>query len=325
MRFVIFGAGAVGGVVGSRLHRSGFDVILIARGEHYRAILSHGLTLEEPVRTSVLRLPVFERPSEVQWSGDEIVLLTIKSQDTSAAVDVLSAVAPSVNLVCMQNGVVNERIALRRLPRVYGAMVMAPAAHLEPGAVQVYGTELAGIVDIGRYPNGIDACCRTLHEALVSSGFSSEIRPDIMRLKYGKLVLNLVNAVEAFCEPGVAADELSAAAQDEGRQVLVAAGIDFVADVMAEVSDRWSAVGLQQIPGQEREGSSTWQSLARGAPSIETYYLNGEIVLLGRLHGASTPVNEALCEFAEVALRQGPGKVPAAEVLRRAMELSSAD
>ena len=48
MRFVIFGAGAIGGVVGARLHQSGYDVALIARGAHYEAIRERGLTLETP-------------------------------------------------------------------------------------------------------------------------------------------------------------------------------------------------------------------------------------------------------------------------------------
>ena len=45
------------------------------------------------------------------------------------------------------------------------------------------------------------------------------------------------------------------------------------------------------INGQRRGGGSTWQSVVRGG-SVETGYLNGEIVLLGRLHNLRTPVNE---------------------------------
>jgi 2-dehydropantoate 2-reductase len=44
----------------------------------------------------------------------------------------------------------------------------------------------------------------------------------------------------------------------------------------------------------DQTGSSSWQSLVRGAGSIETDYLNGEIALLGRLHGVPTPLNAAL-------------------------------
>ena len=64
---------------------------------------------------------------------------------------------------------------------------------------------------------------------------------------------------------------------------------------------------LQQRPisGAERGGGSSWQSLRRGTGSIESDYLNGEIVLLGRLHGVPTPVNALLQREANEAARSG--------------------
>ena len=56
------------------------------------------------------------------------------------------------------------------------------------------------------------------------------------------------------------------------------------------------------IGGQDRGGGSTWQSLARGG-AVEADYLNGEIVLLGRLHGVPTPVNELLQRRRNAAAR----------------------
>ena len=48
MRFVVLGAGAIGGVVGGRLAEHGHDVVLIARGAHYEAIRDNGLRIESP-------------------------------------------------------------------------------------------------------------------------------------------------------------------------------------------------------------------------------------------------------------------------------------
>ena len=61
---------------------------------------------------------------------------------------------------------------------------------------------------------------------------------------------------------------------------------------------------------------STWQSLARNTGSIETDYLNGEIALLGRLHGVPTPVNAAMQAIAARMASEGaaPGVMSAAEV-----------
>jgi 2-dehydropantoate 2-reductase len=69
---------------------------------------------------------------------------------------------------------------------------------------------------------------------------------------------------------------------------------------------------------RSRPGASSWQSLARGTGSIEADYLNGEIVLLGRIHGVPTPVNLVLQRLASTAAREGwrPGSLPADELIQ---------
>ena len=76
---------------------------------------------------------------------------------------------------------------------------------------------------------------------------------------------------------------------------------------------------MTAIPGRERHGSSTYQSFARGDTSTEIDWLNGEIVLLGRLHGVPTPINEALCALARDAAAHGaaPRSIQIEAVLRR--------
>ena len=56
MRYVVYGAGAVGGVVGGLLSVAGREVALIARGAHLQAIRADGLTVQTPDATHVLRL-----------------------------------------------------------------------------------------------------------------------------------------------------------------------------------------------------------------------------------------------------------------------------
>ncbi|HTT29927.1 MAG TPA: 2-dehydropantoate 2-reductase [Solirubrobacteraceae bacterium] len=329
MRFVIFGAGAIGGVVGAKLHQSGFDVALIARGAHYEAIRARGLTLEQPnAAAQHLEITVAEAPDALDWGADDVVLLATKSQDTAGALGALRPAVPTATpVVCLQNGVENERAALRLFPNVYGAVVMSPTAHLEPGVVQAYGTRGTGVIDVGRYPEGLDALCEELAHALGESGFSSVPRPDIMRYKHAKLLSNLANAVDAMCEPGPAADEVVELAQEEGRTALTAASIEFVADEVNDVIGRWKELDVQPIAGRERAGSSTRQSLARGAPTVETDYLNGEVSLLGRMHRVATPVNDALCELSarHIRERRPPVSLSADEVLALARAGSYAD
>jgi 2-dehydropantoate 2-reductase len=85
--------------------------------------------------------------------------------------------------------------------------------------------------------------------------------------------------------------------------VLDTAGIAYsTSEEEAEVRGR--RVDIRPVEGARRSGGSSWQSLARGSGSIEADYLNGEIVLLGRLHGVPTPVNEVLRREANRAARE---------------------
>jgi 2-dehydropantoate 2-reductase len=324
MRFVVFGAGAIGGVVGARLQLGGQRVTLVARGAHYEAIRDHGLTLEEPDARTVLAIGVADSPGGIQWGGDEVVLLATKSQDSGNALRALRAVAaPATAIVCMQNGVENERLALRLFENVYGAVVMVPAAHTEPGIVEAHATKLTGIIDVGRYPDGTDERCDAIVEALQSSRFSSFARQDVMRRKHAKLLLNLANAVGAISGPGPGAERLIAAAEAEGRAALTAAGIAFEADDVADVTGRWERLGVRT---SRRSGSSTWQSLQRRTGAVESDYLNGEIVLLGRLHGVPTPVNALLARLADRLARDraGPQTMDAEQILSEAGDAAAA-
>lgn len=320
MRFVIFGAGAIGGVVGARLHQAGRAVVLIARGAHREAIAAQGLTLETPTERVSLRIPVAEAPASVDFGPGDMVLIATKSQDTAIALDTLrDSAAAGTPVVCLQNGVENERLAARRFPAVYGAVVMAPTAHLEPGVVQAYGVALTGQIDVGRYPAGVDERCHAVSEALREARFESQPQADIMRLKHAKLIANLANAVQAICGGGAGTEDLIERAREEGRAVLRSARIPFVDEDVSDIRARWERWQVGDIGGRARAGGSTWQSVVRGAGSVESDYLNGEIVLRGRQAGVPTPVNELLQQLARRTARERhrPGWLGASEILAR--------
>jgi 2-dehydropantoate 2-reductase len=320
VRFVVFGAGAIGGVVAARLFQAGAEVIVIARGAHHDAIATHGLALQTPTERVTLAISAARTPGGIRWRDQDVVLLAVKGQDTLAALgDLRAAAGAEIPLVCLQNGVENERVAARLFSNVYGAVVMSPTAHLEPGIVQAYATAVTGAIDVGRFPSGIDDLCQTVCSHLCRAQFESEARTDIMRYKHAKLLTNLGNAVQAVCGLGQDAGELSARALAEGRAVLDAAGIPYDEDYVGDVAGRWERWQVGRISGQPRAGGSSWQSTVRGTGSIESDYLNGEIVLRGRQAGVATPVNALLQRLAEQTARERrqPGWLTVAEVLAR--------
>jgi 2-dehydropantoate 2-reductase len=317
MRFVIYGAGAIGGVIGGRLFEAGHDVTLVARGDHLRTLQRDGLTLASPDATATLRVPTVGTPAEAAPADGDVVVLAMKSHHTAPAVAELALAAPpGIRVVCAQNGVDNERVALRSFAHVYAMAVMLPATHLDPGVVEAQSSPVTGLLDLGRYPAGVDHTAEAVATALSGATFSSRARPDIMRWKHRKLVLNLGNAVEAVTGDTGRASPLASRLADEGEAVLRAAGIDF-ASADEDTERRGDLLRMRPIDGRRRQGGSSWQSLARGLGSIESDYLNGEIALLGRLHGVPTPANELLQRLAGRLAAEGrpPGSLTADEVL----------
>ncbi len=306
MRIIVVGAGAVGGVVAANLALAGTPVVAIARGEHARVMRESGLRYESPRGTQVVELPVATSIGEIDVTDDDVFMLGVKSQDTVGVLNDLRAAGVAHQpIVCMQNGVDNERQALRLFPNVYGMCVMLPADHLSPGVVRVWTAPSSGLLDVGRYPHGVDDLSVQLAATLEAATFGSIPRDDIMSWKYRKLLMNLNNAVEAVCGRDGTRGRLGEMVRAEGEAVLAAAGISVVS-VEDDQARRGDALQIQPVgDDQHRAGGSTWQSLRRGTGTIETDYLTGEIVLLGRLHGVPTPANQALQEAAAEMARTG--------------------
>lgn len=311
MHYVIYGAGGIGGTIGARLFQQGERVSLIARGEHLDRLQKDGLTFVSVDGEVNLKIPAVGHPSELaDIDSQTYFMLCMKSQHTEAALRALgNLVPPDAGVACVQNGVANERLALRYFQRVYATVVNLPAMHLEPGIVVTHATGVGGVLDTGLYPGGIDQCSETVTAALTRAGFSAVPDDRVMRYKYAKLLMNLGNIVQAAFKAGEQTSELTQRMREEALASYAAGGIECAS--REEVQER-RASGLQtvDVPGYKRTAGSSWQSLARGTGDIETEYLNGEISLLGRLHGVQTPYNDAVVRLGRRLIAEGHGPRP---------------
>ncbi|MDQ1194523.1 2-dehydropantoate 2-reductase N-terminal domain-containing protein [Agrobacterium sp. SORGH_AS 787] len=303
-RYVIIGAGAVGASLAAQFALSGIDYVLVGRGAQIRHIKDHGLTFRRPDGVRQIKLAAFDlaEPSELR-EGD-ILLLTVKSQDAAGALAYWSwravagshlPAASSLPIVTFQNGLATEAAALRTFANVYGASILTPALFTETGTVAVAGDPVLGIVTVGRFPAGRDALSDQIAADLTKAGYLAEAVSDISRWKAAKLLHNVRNVLELFDGDVALREQISTALVQEATQALHAAGY-----TLASPSERSIDISHWRIapdsgvaPGQQ----STWQSFTRGASS-EVDFLNGEIVLLGRLHGIPTPHNEAVQRLA---------------------------
>ena len=319
-RYVVVGAGAIGGTIGGRLHQSGADVVLVARGAHGAAIQADGLLLRDPDGEARLPVACVSTPRELTWNDDDVVVLATKVHQAHVALDAVAATAPpSVSVVCATNGLDGERMALRRFPAVYGVVVNLPADHVTPGVVSCYSAPVPGILDVGRYPAGVDARASAVAADLTAAGFASRPDADVMRRKRTKLFMNLANVLDAACSGRGDTSELWQAARAEAEAAFTAAGLDWASDAEDAARRTEGGLTMRPIAGERRGGGSTWQSLARGTGETEADFLNGEIVLLGRLHGVPAPVNELLQGLARELATSGasPGSVDPEELASR--------
>jgi 2-dehydropantoate 2-reductase len=299
--------------VGLRLARQGREVVLIARGTQLDVLRRDGLIMRTPDGEDRMRLPVVAHPHEIDFRPDDAVLLCMKTQDTESAILALEASAgPDIAVFCCQNGVENERLAARHFARVFGVHIYMLASFVTPGIVSTSWTPVPGILDVGRFCGDSDAPAETFASDLTAAGFGSQVTDAIMRWKYAKLLGNLGNALDAACGANTDAPDITSALRREGVAALQAARIDYASDEELQARRSTSTWNLPE----PHIGNSTWQSVARGAGSTEVDYFNGEIVLLGRLHGVPAPYNEAVRRLANRVARERlqPGAVTVDEV-----------
>jgi 2-dehydropantoate 2-reductase len=328
MRIIVYGAGAVGSIIGGYLHHSGCETILICSKRHAEAIKRDGLKISGVQGEYRLDVPAVADVSGVSLRDDDEIFLTMKTFDTASAIGALGETAKKLPAVCFQNGIRNEEIADGRFRKVYGGIVFFGAKYLEPGSVIHTADNSLGI---GAYPSGLDEMTERLSALLKKAGFTITQYPNIMAVKWSKLFRNLNNALFAVTSlsvlEGIKYEDsrfMMADILEEALRVVEAEGIEIAPLAGHEPPDKMlehlRRPGTRSFEVPTDEGSqmrpSTWQDLhlKRGRTEIE--YFNGEIVRLGKKHNIATPLNALLVRVAnEMAeKRQQPGAVSVARL-----------
>jgi 2-dehydropantoate 2-reductase len=301
--------------MGGHLVLGGYDVVLIGRLGHVTAINERGLRLITPTHTHTLRIPAVTSPDQIRFSDTDIVCLCMKGQDTEGAMKDLKAVIDDIPVFCFQNGVRNEEIAARYYSKVYGVMVRVGAVYVKDGEV-IARRDPPGWYIIGRYPKGTDDLLETAALKLRVAGYLVQTATDVMPYKWGKLMGNIANAIGAITNGSWnSMMPIFRAAMEEAQDIVNRAGINWISQ--EQVAKDWPEITAPLRGSLETEAkSSTWQSLARHQGSVETEFLNGEIVRVARSLGIEAPINEKLTLIIqEMAKNQeDPGKLTPSEL-----------
>ncbi len=313
----VFGAGAIGSLVGARLHESGINVRLIGREVQVAAIRAKGLLVKGRNESRLVHLPAMTTLADTA----DIILLTVKSQDVPEACHTIAAMRSDATVVTMQNGVRSDQEATDILgrDRIVGCVLNISATYLEPGVVE---QNTAGLFQVGApFPESkarVDAVL-----ALLSLAIKTEQVPDIARARWTKLMANLNNAIMAITgwpigralrHPGLT--RLSIATIREGVRTAQLGGFGLDQSRWARTFRLMSTLPMPlsylifrgrlagNFPADSTYGPSTLQSFQRHSSS-ELDYLNGEIVMLGNRIGRPTPFNAGLLEQGRAVFASG--------------------
>jgi 2-dehydropantoate 2-reductase len=332
MRFIMVGAGAIGGTIGGNLARVGYDVLFIEPWtEHRQAINTKGLVVRGVSGLHSLKVSAVGRAEEVTFKDDDILFMAVKSYHTlEAASAVREVTSLELPVFCSQNGVRNEEMVAQYFRNTHGVMLLIGAKVLNPG--EVIHTSW-GPVGIGRFPEGLDDADLTVAAALEKAGFKVYTSSSIMRSKWNKLLLNLNNASHGLT--GLSGQEarnnqvmrqILTAVFEEGARVVRAAGIAFepppgeppIEERIREM--RSPDYVPPKIPdGEELKGRpSLWQDLFHKRGRAEDDFFNGEIARLAMQAGTSAPINAKLLELctAVAEAKEPPGKYTPEELKR---------
>jgi 2-dehydropantoate 2-reductase len=331
-RYVIFGAGAIGGAIGALLTASGSPVVLVARPATAEA-LKRGVRIKRDGQQMKVKAAAVTSISQITPAGNDVVLLTTKSQATESAIKELASVYDrSLRIVCLQNGIRNEEIAASSFDKVYAGLVLFTAVQLDPEVINLpRGRQIA----IGCYPSGVDDLAFAISDDLRRAGFDCIASAHVMAMKWAKLIANLNNATHAitgyWMEKAMADPEMRRLMYEvriEGLRVLDVAGIavEPPAGEPSPIRVREETEKLKQLPDlssdadslpyEQRRYPSMWQDLKLGRKTNEAGFLNGEIIELGKKLGIPTPYNQALLEIVNRMSAEGirPGLYTPAEL-----------
>lgn len=297
-RIVVFGAGALGSLLGGRLSKQ-LPVLLVAREAHVEAMRAGGLKLEGLCRQTV---PLGERLRAVTrldanapgaLRAGDVVFLTVKAMQVSEIGRELSANAPGIErlpLLTFQNGTGFERdVAEAAGGRfdVLHCVSHAGATFVEPGRVEDWGGELL-------LPDAPP--CPRVAELLRAADFKARCLPDLEVWRWKKIAFNCaLNALSAILEvrnKETVTPEwrpFRRAVLEEARAAAAAEGVALppAAELLEEFETRARA---------SNNVNSMWQDVQRGKRT-EIDYLNGAVARIAAGHGGTAPVNAALAQW----------------------------
>lgn len=308
------GSGGVGGYFGAALARGGEEVHFIARGEHFKAMLQHGLkiksvagdfelsialtssTPDKPIETSSAQRPQAFATEDPRIMGPvDLVLFCVKTYDTeSASRAIFTAVGPSTTILPLQNGIDSTD----KLGRDHGRN------HVLGGAAYIYSAiESPGVITHSGGPRKIvfgeldgkhSARLAKIKEALDRGGVPNEISSDIKKALWEKFAMICANGGMSALSRATLEEMLS---NEYTRSMMEKAMREVVSIGTAEgihFEGRFVEKTMKFLETLEPTGRASLYTDLINHRRMELASLNGKVVQLAKKHGIPVPMNFAI-------------------------------
>jgi len=320
MKIGIFGAGAIGGLLGFKLAQAGAAVTFLARGKNLEAMRANGLTLQSGGKSETMAVRATADAAEA--GPQDYVIASVKAHGLPAAApQIAQMLGTDGAVVTAINGIpywyfhgLDTPIAARTLEsvdpggvvsrllppaRAIGCVVYPAAEVIEPGVIaHTYGDKFT----LGEPDGSKSARVEQLSKLLQQAGFKAPVRPrirDEMWVKlWGNLAFNPLSALTSSTLDRLAGEpDLRAVARAmmvEAQGLAEALGVKFAIDVEKRIE------GAREVGAHK---TSMLQDLERGRP-MEIDALLGSVVELGDIQGHAMPMCRAILALVRERARQ---------------------
>ncbi|MGQ4833589.1 MAG: ketopantoate reductase family protein [Candidatus Asgardarchaeia archaeon] len=295
-KILIFGAGAIGSLIGGFLSKAGLDVTLIGRENHIKKIRENGLKVISPIDEFVVHPKAFTRLDDLREHKFDAIFVTVKAYDTKVAAQELSkVVSGNEYIISLQNGlgtediiraVLQESMILRGITS-HGAMIS------DYGVVRHTGL---GEIILGPVRAPSIEILKEIVKRLTETGLEAKIVSDIKSYVWLKVLVNAaINPIATLLH--VKNGELI---KDENIKTLmrnvIFEGIQVVNRIGVTLPEEPITKTFNVVKSTSENKCSMLQDIERGKRT-EIDYLNGAIVYQALIHNLEAPVNDTLTKL----------------------------
>ena len=289
MEVLVYGAGALGSLVGGLLARA-HDVTLIGRDPHMRRVRDDGLHIEGAIETTVYPRAL----TDGYHRTAALALVTTKAYDTDAAAQALST--GEYEVVCsLQNGLTEERLVASLDPPVLAGTTSYGARLLEPGRVRCTGV---GTVSVGSIAGGESPLAARVAAAFADAGIEATAATDMPRRRFAKLAVNaglngpsaLARTTNGETMEGPGREAATEAAREVAR-VAQASGISLTETDAVEA--------LESVADATAPNHSSMRADVDAGRQTEVKALYGAITTRADDHGVPAPTCRTIASLLE--------------------------